>query len=505
MPRKRTGTLVWTGSAYSARIAGGPLVPLHTDDLRVARARLRKLIASGEAPAGPVQTFEEAARRIVAELDADGMITAAERLSRLERFVIPTIGRMLVTEIRPSHVTSVLQETATKGLSRGTVVHVRNDIGKVFAELIRDEVLVNNPALAERVRTPKARVDKRRRALLTDAEFLMFVRATTTPEQLRVMSIVSRAFGGMRASDLHAFQYEDIDLLAWAHADVPRPKTEHIIGDDTPAPRERLAVPQGVAIVLQNWRARQGNPTRGPVFPPPPRRAKWRGKPSQGKRKVPSYARALRKALLEAGVDRHELHHPTATTKPVDFHSFRRAFVTAVGKSGLNAQTSMRLTGHRTMATHMRYNQPDVLTIPEGAVPQMGPADPEGDEFEKAIALFNPDLPVDGSADISEEFSMLALRPHRELNPSYRRERAASNLVSASNSSETGELARVIDLNEVVANCERLRRVASSSGLVGSKLSLQRAADTTLSVYLRSLADVAASRALLRVGPLVPR
>src|SRR5690606_16774411 len=107
----------------------------------------------------------------------------------------------LVTEVRPGHVTALLAEAAEKhDMSKGQVILLRNDIGKIFAELVRDEMVATNPARAERVRTPKARVDKRRRALLTDAEFLALIQAPTTRPQLRVMAIVSRAFGGMRTS-----------------------------------------------------------------------------------------------------------------------------------------------------------------------------------------------------------------------------------------------------------------------------------------------------------------
>jgi integrase len=470
MPRKRTGSLVWTGKQFSARIAGAQLVPLLVADKRIARARLRELVRTGSAPTTPIETFEAAARRIVASLEAEGMVTAVERLSRLERFAFPLIGSLLVTEVKPGLITALLEDVAAKGKSRQTVVHVRNDISKVFAELIRDEVLVSNPAKAERVRTPRATVDKRKRALLTDAEFIMLVTARTTREQLRVMAICSRAFGGMRTSDLHEFRWTDIDLIDWAFADVPRPKTEHLARESA-APRERIEMPLEVVDALRNWRAGQGEPTHGPVFP----------------EQKHSYARDLRYALRSAGILRHELHHPTETTKPVDFHSFRRAFVTAVGAAGLNAQTAMRLTGHRTMATHMRYNQPDVLQIPGAAVPKM--PDVEAD-FEKAIALFNPgDLPTELTTQVAE----IIERPQRDLNPCYRRERPESKLDDASKFAQVGNITEIVDLNDRVRNCPRLRELAIGSRVVDSKLAFQRAADAALSTYLRGWADAIAA------------
>jgi hypothetical protein len=42
------------------------------------------------------------------------------------------------------------------------------------------------------------------------------------------------------------------------------------------------------------------------------------------------HASRLRRDLLIAGVDRHEVHVETETTKPTGFHDFRRAFVAAL-------------------------------------------------------------------------------------------------------------------------------------------------------------------------------
>jgi hypothetical protein len=42
-------------------------------------------------------------------------------------------------------------------------------------------------------------------------------------------------------------------------------------------------------------------------------------------------------------------------TLPVDFHSFRRAFKTALAGAGVNVQQAMQLAGHSDAKTHMRY------------------------------------------------------------------------------------------------------------------------------------------------------
>jgi hypothetical protein len=67
------------------------------------------------------------------------------------------------------------------------------------------------------------------------------------------------------------------------------------------------------------------------------------------------------------------LFKETAVTKPVDFHSFRRAFSTALADAGVNAQLAMRLASHSDERTHMRYvmTTPAMKAIPDAAVPRL--------------------------------------------------------------------------------------------------------------------------------------
>jgi hypothetical protein len=62
-----------------------------------------------------------------------------------------------------------------------------------------------------------------------------------------------------------------------------------------------------------------------------------------------------------------------ATTLPVDFHSFRRAFNTALAESGVNLQRAMHVAGHSDAKTHMRYvmRGSGMRSIPAGALPQI--------------------------------------------------------------------------------------------------------------------------------------
>lgn len=359
---------------------GGPRTPLGTAVRKLAEQRLHEMLDNGEDKLPVGKTFRAESERIVAALERDGMRTASERLSRLRRYVWPLIGTTPVRKIKSGQISEILAAAAATGLSQETVNHLRVDLSKVFRELVRDEILTRNPAHIDNVRVPVVAKDKRKRVLLTDEEFEQFVACEAAPLVLRTMAVVSRCFGGLRPSDIYAWQWEDIDRSTWQWADAPRPKTEH--HDKEERARERILLPALVADWLHNWWTLAGCPASGDVF---------------GKR-IQNVARDLRRALLVAGVDRHELHHSTKKTLRTDFYSFRRAFVTAVAASGVNAQVGMRLAGHRSMTTHQRYHVPSALEIPASAVPDSG-QDSEA-AFDAALEAFPEELP---ETDIAAE------------------------------------------------------------------------------------------------------
>lgn len=57
----------------------------------------------------------------------------------------------------------------------------------------------------------------------------------------------------------------------------------------------------------------------------------------------------------------------------MDFHSFRRAFASALAEAGVNVQHAMHLTAHSDPRVHARYVMDTVAmrTIPEAALPRL--------------------------------------------------------------------------------------------------------------------------------------
>jgi hypothetical protein len=158
-----------------------------------------------------------------------------------------------------------------------------------------------------------------------------------------------------------------------------------------------LGIPPGLAPILRAWWERSGCPESGPVFPS--RHGKRAG---DFKKSGGGFAARLRRALFRAGVVRmppvavaaikagmrsdlgkhvvgtqpgpnpsDTLYFETAATLPVDFHSFRRAFNTALAEADVSVQRAMALASHSDAKTHMRYvmRTRGMRTIPEAAPP----------------------------------------------------------------------------------------------------------------------------------------
>ncbi len=133
--------------------------------------------------------------------------------------------------------------------------------------------------------------------------------------------------------------------------------------------RKRMRVPEAIPPVLAGWWAAHGQPVTGPVFPA------RRGERAGAAKKTASYANRLRRELLKACVDRHELHHETPNSLPVDFHSTRRAFGIAAVGSGMSEQQIMKAGEWSSSQLVARYSEAGrVHALPSSAVPDIDPA-----------------------------------------------------------------------------------------------------------------------------------
>lgn len=374
-----------------------------TADRTVARVIGKAAAAGGdiEALTHKGQTFREHAERIVGE---STIRTKGTRLQRLRDYAYPEMGHLSVETIKVAHVKACLDRAAERNGWTGKVRHLKNDISAVLGTLYEEQALPENVARRISFRRKDNSLGGKRivrstlpRIILRDEEFERLV-AFLLEEgggvlgELGMLCLCARMLGGMRTSDLHAWRWEHVDIAHWLEASVPRPKTmgQEVDGDDYRLEPYRLDV-DGIRQLVPHliaWWRKNGCRSEGPIFPV--RRGARYG---EHKLRGTSYARELREALWRAGVVRPEPGYALARTEEerralcalqsgmkgkrsaVDFHSFRRAFVTATANSGISFAESQRLADHADPRTHDRYvDKGGVRVVPEKAVPRISAA-----------------------------------------------------------------------------------------------------------------------------------
>jgi integrase len=477
MPRARTGTLVppgadgiWRARITTTRDDGStwrPLYALGTTDKAQARRILGRLVASSGNGEGLPSTLEANASTLrvsdycetwLARRKALGVGMVNKERRCLELYALGTIGRIALREVRASHIRSIVDEALARGLKRATVAHVHGALARMFRAAHADELIDQNPVAV--VRVPKVRTVRKERAILTDAEFARFIACAEVDLELRMLSLVARCEGGMRTGDLHRWDWSQIDLMTFAECIIPRAKT------GTP---QTLCIPGALAPFLRDWWERAGRPESGPVFP-----ARLGKRAGQEKRPLTSYAKRLRRALIRACIwrlrpvevpatksgtrtdlgqsapgtklapnPRDPLYFETATTLPVDFHSFRRAFASALAEAGVNVQHAMHLTAHSDPRVHARYvmRTSAMRAIPEAAIPRLGPGPLvarhahdvsrpiDGSDAVRIVITSDHSLQSDGQAEranaLSLRHSLTSIAPTAGLEPATRRLTAA--------------------------------------------------------------------------------
>ena len=399
-------------------------VDLGTQDRTVARRKLARLLelerqgdGAAVAPAGAAPlTFAEAAREALTRWEGRawhdgrprGLKSAKQRFAMLERYAFPLVADRPIPSFHVRDALDVLDAAAAHGLHPQTLLHLKNAMSAVFDPFVDRGVLAANPAKIARLRAVEGvqTAPRRERAILTDDELAAYL-AWTNPDERhakatrerQVMAIVSRCFGGLRSGDLHG--------LRWDHFDPPHFTRGVALRRKTGTPQE-LEVPGVMRPALVAWWHEHGEPKTGLVFP-----ALRGDRAGVGEKSGCSHAPELRRDLFRAGVRRHECtwHPPlvapswpaetinaagrkrkasapasccpnlardplfvdTATSRPVDFHSFRRAFASGLAFAGVNLQTAMRLaTSHAHAETHQRYvDKARALAVPDAALPKL--------------------------------------------------------------------------------------------------------------------------------------
>ncbi len=239
--------------------------------------------------------------------------------------------------------------------------------------------------------------DDRPRIILSDDEIAQYLAAPDCDLEMKMMSLFARIVGGMRTAEVVRWDWSMIDREAFASCTVLRAKRKR--GKRT-GKIVHLDVPEIGREYLRLWWSQAGCPAAGPVFPV--RRGERAG--MQKKIGGVSFARRLRRELFKAGVFRvppiqvpatspgtrtdrgkraagtkpapnpaDPLYFDTPTSRCVDFHSFRRGYITGLARAGVNIQQAMNLASHSDPKTQMRYVSATLSRqpVPEAALPAL--------------------------------------------------------------------------------------------------------------------------------------
>ena len=327
------------------------------------------------------ETFAVYAGTWLARRFTAGVVMAKDEKNNLERHVLPHLGKLPLTVVRPVHVRAVLAKAA-ETLSRETVRKIRGVVSRVLGAAFREELIAENPVTRVEVPTD-TRADVRERTILTDDEVRRFLAAPSVDLELKVLSVCARVLGGMRTSELNRWAWTMVDREHFADVTIRRAKAKRGIAGRV----QRLSVPEPMRPFLRVWWQHQGMPEDGPVFPA------RRGLNKGGfKRARVGYAGRLRRALLRMGITRREIHADTELTRRADFHSFRRAFSTSLAEAGVNVQTAMVLANHSDARVHALYvvRSDAMRVVPAACVPVL----PDAAQLAQAVAEWPAKLPI---------------------------------------------------------------------------------------------------------------
>jgi integrase len=232
--------------------------PYRAGDEAKARQFLRHLEAQTEAaraaaasgaPVGPL-TLAVYARQWLDGRAKLGLVSASDEDTRLNRHVLPTLGHMLLADVRPRHIRDLVLELRRDGkLAPRTIHHVYHATASMFRDAVADELLLATPCVLRKGVLPK-KADKdpawRDTAVYDRTEVERLISDPRILEDRRVLYAL-KGLAGLRHGEAAGLRWSQYDATMEPLGSVALHRTK------TQVPR-RVPVHPTLARVLAEWK-----------------------------------------------------------------------------------------------------------------------------------------------------------------------------------------------------------------------------------------------------------
>jgi len=171
--------------------------------------RIQAAAEIGDAALGPL-TVKRYLARWIEDRRLRKVASAGDDETRLQRHAVPELGALVLAEVRPSHIRSLVRNLKAKvgqgraQLAPRTVRHVYGVLHRMFEDAVADELIESNPCAIKRGELP-AKIDKdptwRSGAVFTREEVEQLISDERIPEDRRVFYAIA-FLGGLRTGEV---------------------------------------------------------------------------------------------------------------------------------------------------------------------------------------------------------------------------------------------------------------------------------------------------------------
>lgn len=152
-----------------------------------------------------------------AERMARGIVVAEADLARLRKYVLPAIGAMPLTAVRPKHARDIVRQLRAAGeLAPRTIVGIFRTLRTMFESAVVDELIEANLIKAKPGDLPKQRDQDptwRSQATFTVSEVERLISDPAIPVERRVQYAL-KAIAGLRHGEVAALRWRELDYTA---------------------------------------------------------------------------------------------------------------------------------------------------------------------------------------------------------------------------------------------------------------------------------------------------